>query len=77
MTWYETFDSVFFLSITTAILGTIALCSRTLYKSKCGEVSVCGWLYIKRDTAAEEDIDIAEQGRDRVIGMNGQTEQVG
>jgi hypothetical protein len=62
MTWYDTFNSVFWLSIATAILGIIALSGRQLYKSKCWEVKLC-CLSIKRDIHAEEEIDLAEGGR--------------
>jgi hypothetical protein len=67
MVWYDVFDSVFFLSIATALLGTAAICGRQIYKSKCSEFKLCCFS-IKRDTRAEEDIDMAEQGR---IGVEG------
>jgi hypothetical protein len=55
--WYDEFNSIFWLSLSTALLGCVALCGRQIYKSKCTEVSFC-CLSVKRDSKAEKDLDV-------------------
>ena len=52
--WFDTFDSVFWLSLSVGIFGFCGLCIRSCLKSKCSDTNVCwGLLEIKRDTQAE------------------------
>jgi hypothetical protein len=54
--WYDTFDSAFFITITTIIFGVVSLSIRSCLRSKCKKLDCCGIL-IERDTEAEEHID--------------------
>jgi hypothetical protein len=60
------FDGTFWLSITTLVLGALALIVKTCYKSKCKDFNCCyGLLEIQRDTNVEEHIDIEDGTRHR------------
>lgn len=54
--WYDTFDSAFFITITTIIFGVVSLSIRTCLRSKCKKLDCCG-VVVERDTIAEEHID--------------------
>ena len=54
--WFNEFNSVFFITITTIVFGVISLSIKTCLKSKCKKIDCCG-LVIERDTTAEEHID--------------------
>jgi hypothetical protein len=57
MSWYGTFDSVFFITGATLIVGMVGMCARLAYKSKCSDIDVCwGAIKIKRDVAQEDRI---------------------
>jgi hypothetical protein len=61
MSWINTFDSTFFLSVGSVLLAALGVASRYCFKSKCSEFSVCcGLLKIKRDVEAEVKEDLAE-----------------
>ena len=52
--WYEQFDSVFFLTAGTIIVGVLGLCARLCYKSKCQKINICyGALLVERATQDE------------------------
>ena len=57
--WYNEFGSVFFITITTIVLGVVSLCVKTCLKSKCNEVE-CLCFKINRDTDTEEKIEEME-----------------
>jgi hypothetical protein len=61
MTWYQEFNSVFWITIGTLFTGSIALCVRYSLKSKCDLVKVCwGLLEIHRNVELEtNDIEIS------------------
>ena len=49
-TWYETFNSVFWIAISASVFGFLAL----VIKSKCRNFSICwGLLIVERDVDAE------------------------
>jgi len=51
MTWYETFDSVFWLTTITIITGVLGLSFKYCLKSNCNDVSCCwGAMEIHRNT---------------------------
>ena len=52
----ETFDGVFFLTITTMLTGLCALCIRYSYRSKCKTCKVC-CIKIERDIDGENKND--------------------
>ena len=57
--WYATFNSGFWLSLTTLIFGFLAVTVRTCYKSKCSDLNCCfGLIHIKRDIQSEELFDL-------------------
>ena len=52
--WYDTFDSVFFITLSAALFGFLGICIKGLLKSKCSDTDLCyGLIKIKRDTVAE------------------------
>lgn len=63
--WYNTFDAVFWITITTIITGSIGLALKYCLKSKCDNVSCCwGGLAIHRniDAETEEEMKAMELG---------------
>jgi hypothetical protein len=58
MSWYQEFNSSFWLSITGLFIGSIATCFAYCYKSKCSHIKLCGGLIdVMRDIEAElEDV---------------------
>ena len=54
MTWFEEFDSVFWITLATLFTGSIALCIRYSLKSKCDTVKCCwGGFEIHRNVELE------------------------
>jgi hypothetical protein len=66
MVWYSTFDSVFWITLSGIITGSIGLCIRYSLKSKCDLVKVCwGLLEIHRNVELENnnnDIELSSDG---------------
>jgi hypothetical protein len=60
--WTEEFNSVFFLSLGTMILGSFAVCLRYAYQSKCEDINVCGIVRVHRNIDAELEIDEQTHG---------------
>ena len=61
--FYDEFNSVFWLSLGTMILGSFAVCLRYAYQSKCENINLCfGLINIHRNIEAEVEID---EHRDR------------
>ncbi len=58
MSWYQEFNSSFWLSITGLFIGSIATCFAYCYRSKCSHIKLCGGLIdVMRDIEAElEDV---------------------
>jgi hypothetical protein len=57
-TWFDTFDGCFFITITTVVLSSVAVCFRYCYRSKCQYCNLCfGAITIKRDVEGEEKLD--------------------
>ena len=52
-------DSYFFLTLGGLVFGSIALCVRYTYRSKCRSAKFCG-IEIIRDIETEEREDMAE-----------------
>ena len=62
--WWETYDGVFFLGISTLLFGCLSLVIKTAYKSKCKNCSICfGMIKIERDTEGEikEDLELGKE----------------
>ena len=65
MSWFEEFNSVFFLSISTILVGAFGVAVKYCLKSKCENFSVCcGLLTINRrvDLETQEDLRRMELG---------------
>jgi hypothetical protein len=59
MSWFKTFDSVFFITVITIISGSFALILKYCLKSKCDSVKCCyGLLEIHRNVEIETDEEI-------------------
>lgn len=59
MSWFKTFDSVFFITVITIISGSFALILKYCLKSKCDNVKCCyGLLEIHRNVEIETDEEI-------------------
>lgn len=69
MSWYDTFDSVFWITMATIIAGSIGLCIRYSLKSKCDLVKICcGLIEIHRNVELEtNDIEITSNNNDNKI----------
>jgi hypothetical protein len=63
MAEFQTFDGVFFITITTLLIGFFGLSVRTCYKSKCKKFECCCFKF-ERDITSElkEDLEIIEHG---------------
>jgi len=56
--WYDTFNDVFWLSISTGVLGFFAVTLKYCLRSKCDDVSFCGGLlHIHRRVELENSDD--------------------
>ena len=52
--FYDEFNSVFWLSLGTMILGSFAVCLRYTYQSKCEDITLCyGLIRVHRNVEAE------------------------
>lgn len=69
MSWYDTFDSVFWITMATIVAGSIGLCVRYSLKSKCDLVKICcGLIEIHRNVELESnDIEITSNNNDNKI----------
>jgi NAD kinase len=59
--WYQIFNDVFWLSISTGVLGFLAVVIKTALKSKCDETNLCwGLIRIHRRVELENDDNEAQ-----------------
>jgi len=59
--WINTFDGIFFVTISTLVCGSFGLVVRYCLKSKCDEVNLCfGLIKIHRDIKAELELEEKE-----------------
>ena len=59
--WIQTYDAVFFVTISTLICGSFGLVVRYCLKSKCDEVNLCfGLIKVHRDVKAELEEEMKE-----------------
>lgn len=66
MSWVDTYDDTFFLTLAGLIFGFLGLSIRFCYRSKCSSIDCCG-LKIIRDVNVEEDIDLQNPNQDEKI----------
>ena len=72
MSWFNTFDGVFFITIITILTTFLGLMLKFCLKSKCGEVNVCwGCLKINRNVELEQE----EELRALELGIKDNTEE--
>ena len=65
--WYETFNGIFFITMTTVITTFCGIVFKYCLKSKCGELKLCfGCIEIKRDV----DVEAQEEMRAMELGVN-------
>jgi hypothetical protein len=59
MSWTETYDGVFFLSLATILASSLAVAIRYCLKSKCEDFSICyGLLRVERRVDLETQVDL-------------------
>ncbi len=67
MSWWIEFNSVFWITITTIITGSVGLALKLCLKSKCDNVSCCwGGLLIHRNV----DIEAQEEMKEMELGLS-------
>jgi hypothetical protein len=70
--WYDTFDSVFWLSLSVGLFGFLGIALRYCIKSKCTDCNLCfGLLQVKRDAHAE--LEESEFEIEHNVGVGPQT----
>jgi hypothetical protein len=56
--WYNTFNDIFWISISTALFGFFAVVIKTALKSKCDNLNLCfGCITIHRRVELEDSTD--------------------
>jgi len=71
--WYSTFDSVFWLSVGSIVIGFLGIVIKYCLKSKCENVNCCcGLISVRRNVQLEHDEEITamEMGINRDINRN-------
>jgi len=59
--WIDTFDAVFWITISTLVCGSFGLVVRYCLKSKCDNINLCcGLINIHRDVKAELEQELKE-----------------
>ena len=59
--WIDTFDAVFFVTISTLVCGSVGLVIKYCLKSKCDQVDLFfGCIKIHRDVKAEVELEEKE-----------------
>jgi hypothetical protein len=59
--WYNEFDSVFWISLSTLLMGSFGLSIKYCLKSKCDDINICcGFVKIHRAVDLEAQIEQKE-----------------
>ena len=59
--WIDTFDAVFWITISTLVCGSFGLVIRYCLKSKCDNINLCyGLITVHRDVKLEVEEEIKE-----------------
>lgn len=67
MSWIDTYDAVFFISLATIIVGALGVSAKYCLKSKCEHFSCCfGAFVIDRRV----DLEVQEEIRALELGIN-------
>lgn len=65
--WYDTFDAVFWITISTLACGSFGLVVRYCLKSKCDNINICyGLVNVHRDVKLE----VEEEMKEMELGIN-------
>jgi hypothetical protein len=72
MSWIQTYDAVFFISLATIIVGAFGMSAKYCLKSKCEHFSLCCGL-IKVDRRV--DLEIQEEIRAMELGVKDDDEK--
>ena len=72
MSWIQTYDAVFFISLATIIVGAFGMSAKYCLKSKCEHFSLCCGL-IKVDRRV--DLEIQEEIRAMELGVQDDDEK--
>lgn len=68
--WIETFDAVFWITISTLVCGSVGLVVRYCLKSKCDNINICyGLVNVHRDVKLEVEHEMNEMN-EMELGMN-------
>jgi hypothetical protein len=61
MEFYNEFDSVFFISLATLLVGSFGLTVKYCLRSKCEDISICfGLLKVHRNVNLETELEMKE-----------------
>lgn len=61
MSWTTEYDSVFFISLATLIIGAFGVGLKFCLKSKCSDLSLCcGLIKVKRNVELETELEEKE-----------------
>ena len=72
MSWIDTFDAVFFVTISTLVCGAVGLVVKYCLKSKCDDINLFyGFIRIHRDVKAEVELE----ERELELGNNEETKE--
>lgn len=68
MTWFNTFDDVFFLTLAGTLIGGLAMLTNAVVKSRCQSCSICfGMMTCVRDKEVDlEEIHVQEHKNEDV-----------
>jgi hypothetical protein len=67
MSWIQTYDAVFFISLATIIVGALGVSAKYCLKSKCEHFSCCYGLFV---IDRRVDLEVQEEIRALELGIN-------
>ena len=72
MSWIETYDGVFFISLATILVGAFGVSVKYCLKSKCEHFSMCFGLV---DIDRRVDLEVQEHIRELELGVKDEDEK--
>jgi len=79
MSWIETYDAVFFISLATILVGAFGVSAKYCLKSKCEHFSCCYGLFVidrRVDLEVQEEIRAMELGAEEKDEEKGEAHQI-
>lgn len=74
MSWWGEFNSVFWITITTILTGSLGLAIKVCLRSKCDNVNCCwGGIIIHRNVELEQE----EEMKEMEMGLGNSTRNLG